>query len=120
MFGDEKKDVLSPIQEFQAEGIISTSTGDASRSIKIFDIPSGLCFSCTHGFIYRSKKLGTQQSDNSYQISCQYTYSVSMPDDVDYCNKYNKCGQMGLNEMKDIATVIEIDKRSVGFAPHVE
>src|SRR3990167_4828978 len=105
---NEKKDILSPIQEFQAEGMTSGAVGG---SIKIFDIPAGLCFSCTHGFIYRSKKQG-HQSDTSYQIFCQYSYNANMlmPSDVDYCNKYTKCGQMGLNEMKDIATVIEIDK----------
>jgi hypothetical protein len=114
MYYEGKKPILSPLQEIQADTIVNVSGSSTGSLIKIFDIPSGLCFSCVYSHSYRSKKVG-HGTHTPYRILCMYSDCTIMPDDVDYCNKYKRAGELGLDEMKDIAKLIEIDKRKVGF-----
>lgn len=93
-------------------------SGDAlelkHKTIHVFNLPDGLCFSCVFGLVTHSK----YRKSNDFNLLCNYTYStvMNMPPDIDFCNKYNKIGSQTLEDMKKVATPIEKHEvRQAGF-----
>ncbi len=67
-----------------------------------------LCVSCRWGHVYR------QSSKNRRNVYCT-TLSKYMPDDVSECSEYQTINQLTLHQMAEIATLIEVNEKKVGF-----
>lgn len=106
---NEDNGILSDRQE-----TVGDSLALKHKNINIFDLPSGLCFSCSFG-LTTHRKFG---QPGEYNIKCTYSYdkAIDMPPDIDYCSKYSRHGAQTLEDMKKVAIPIEKDQaRKAGF-----
>ena len=110
VLGDPNKTpVISAAVELYAERL-----EEQNHRVKIFDTPKGLCMSCYMSHIYRSPKL----EGGNWHITCTVPKgpSLIMPDDISYCNRFEKKGEQTLDDMKRVARLIEKeDGKRVGF-----
>lgn len=69
-----------------------------------------LCTTCRWAFIVR------QQSKNNRYIHCSSGYPGNwVPDDISECNSYSNVTELSLGQMAEIATLINITEKRVGF-----
>jgi len=111
MFDDiveRKKPFLSVADESKAY-----RGGVNDQKIKIFNQPEGLCFSCQRSWIYKD------QHSSGYNVFCAYHERlVSMPETIEWCNRYSKEGDLTLQDFKELATAIDPNDsrlKQVGF-----
>lgn len=63
----------------------------------------GLCFTCRHHHHFR------RGSQNQFMLMCTYFEpAIQVAEDITECNKYSNPLEMGLYEMGQIATLIDI------------
>ena len=67
-----------------------------------------ICTSCKHATIFR------QKSQNNRQVYCGML-SRYMPTDIDECNEYRTVNDLSLSQMADIAVLIDMNDKKVGF-----
>jgi len=69
----------------------------------------GICHDCINLYAFKTeygKVLG----------KCyQFEITLRGIDNIKHCNRYSRKGEMSMDFMKEIATIIEVDKRKVGF-----
>lgn len=106
MIEENDKSILTDKQEHVGDIL------NQKHRINVFSLPAGLCFSCSYSHITRTKH------EQKYRIACTYNFDnlSSMPEDIDYCNKYELIGSQTLDDLKRMATPIEKDKKApAGF-----
>jgi hypothetical protein len=69
----------------------------------------GICFDCRCLYAFKTE-YGTVWG------KC-YEFEVTMNgiNKIKHCTRYNKKGQMSLDDMKDCAILIDVEKKTVGF-----
>ena len=99
----------------ELEGLLDSASSqigiDAWEKSNPMDIPSnfGICSTCKKIHYCRT------EFDNVYVFCSYFEFKLSGKDKMIECNCYDKRGIMDLNDMKEIAIIIELDKRKAGF-----
>lgn len=102
---------------------INKEVNSAARSLKLMDEYDeeihtknifdedifGICHDCMH-FRCAETKYG-----NAFANCWEFEVRLNASDPVTKCSQYKKRGEMTLIEMKDMAYIIEIEKRKAGF-----
>lgn len=71
----------------------------------------GLCSSCQYAIILKRKYGGWYGKCSRDEIQG----GLHTIDNVEECTKYSKVGTMSLNDMYNLAYIIEVDKETIGF-----
>jgi len=102
----EKQRITSEIEAhatiFEIDEYDSTTSGDV-----IIDL--GLCSKC-------KDLLCTQTEYGTIYAQCRiWEKMLNTSNRVKHCTRFRRRGQMSLYDMQDIATIININKREIGF-----
>ncbi|MHC4757201.1 MAG: hypothetical protein ACYTE8_00940 [Planctomycetota bacterium] len=105
---DRERDHL----ESMSEGTTGLGMWDTPGMIQSEDIKAtyGLCADCSNFFYCRQSYSNKRAYCNRMEIM------LTGKDRMVECNKYEKRGQLNLNQMADIAWIIEVPNK-VGFLP---
>ena len=118
--GERKVKKLSDFKKGEKERVqqeITEGTHKIAMSDDTWESPSeknavadfGLCTNCK--WLRASKtKYG-----RIYAFCMEWDRALSGVDLIERCNRFDKRGQMSLYDMQQIAVIIEVDKRKVGF-----
>jgi hypothetical protein len=69
----------------------------------------GLCSSCSYLDAART------EFGSTYAVCDIFKKRLKTNDSIKYCTKYSKVGTMSLYDMKEIAVILELDTKKVGF-----
>ena len=69
----------------------------------------GLCSDCINANVV------TTEYGTVYAYCDRFEMSISGRDAIVSCTRYSKRGELTLQEMQDIAIIIEVDKKQAGF-----
>ncbi|MFH1685047.1 MAG: hypothetical protein ABH983_01960 [Candidatus Micrarchaeota archaeon] len=88
---------------------------DESSSIVPYDL--GVCTSCGN-LLYLERKFGDEYEAYcvDYAIEKLHNIKIDHKNPIKKCSRYNKKGEMSLWDMKGIATLIDLNKKTIaGF-----
>lgn len=69
----------------------------------------GLCSNCTHARVTKTKY------GNIYMFCTEWERHLNGVNLVSECTAYHKIGQMSLFDMKEIAVMIDVENKKIGF-----
>lgn len=98
---------------FRVETLAEEIEDAAKRRSKTRVVQSitGLCASCTHAFIYRTRR------ENEPTVVCMnFSTERRMPTDIEECSRYSAIGQLDISTLAKMATLIDKDEKDqAGF-----
>ena len=106
-FEKNRKDRISKEISLGTCGLPTNWNDDIQETL--VDDKHGLCGNC------RWFRLSITKYGKTYAYCREWEKYLNGIDPIIKCNEYNKRGQLTLNDMKDMAVIIEIDKKKVGF-----
>ena len=103
----EQEDARRKVEAFASLLDVDSWTSGAPLHNRTKDY--GLCSDCTEFRHYKT------EYGRGYGYCGVWEKYISTIDKIIECANYSKRGQMSLSDMQDIAIIIEIDNRKIGF-----
>jgi len=109
LLGEKKSDLDKEVKRGLLSIGINEDYDDSFKHKFISRKNFGICYDCRSLMAYQT------QYGRSYGKCFQFDKEMNGNDPVVKCTYYDKKGMLSLDDMKEIAIIIEVDKRKVGF-----